>query len=397
MIYDGQTLKKVSRLVAFFAGRDPRYRVKLRSWEDFRQIPSSRREDLRDFFEKGLLSNPFNITATSGSTASRLVIAHSREAYEAHVQRMIRIFRQGGARRGALFLNLCSYGLGSGGRMMEAVLKAAGAGVIPLGPVSTPDKLKQAVRLIQQLKPTVVNAYTNQLFDLLTALGRKHSVTRCLVTGEALWPEYRRRMEEIGGVKIYERYGATEISGLAITLKPDDEYMKVISDGLLLEVLDGSGNPSWTGKGSLLVTDTDNRCMPFIRYHLGDHVELVRRRGSLWIKVLARTQDSLLINGVVIWKRELIRVVNECLGHPCFFFIINKDPVTYQDKLIVNMTKDNGDGKKGIEIRIARAVGLDCCVDIRQHQGAVPRTETGKMKYFIDLRRGIDGPKTPNN
>ena len=38
-----------------------------------------------------------------------------------------------GVKEGVLCLNLCAYELNSGGRMMEAAFKAAGAGVIPLG------------------------------------------------------------------------------------------------------------------------------------------------------------------------------------------------------------------------------------------------------------------------
>ena len=45
----------------------------------------------------------------------------------------------------------------------------------------------------------MINAYTNQLFDLFALLGRKHSIRRCLVNGEPLWPEYRKRIEKMGG------------------------------------------------------------------------------------------------------------------------------------------------------------------------------------------------------
>ena len=67
-----------------------------------------------------------------------------------------------------------------------------------------------------------------------------------------------------------------------LPLEPDDEYMKVVADGLLLEVLEDSGKASATGTGDLLVTDLDNTCMPFIRYRLGDRVELdTPRRGVM--------------------------------------------------------------------------------------------------------------------
>jgi phenylacetate-coenzyme A ligase PaaK-like adenylate-forming protein len=341
---------------------------------------------LKVFVKAGLVRDAFNITATSGSTSSRMTIIHSQKAHEAHLRRLVKLYRGVGVKKGTLCLNLCAYELNSGGRLMEAALKSAGAGVIPLGPISTPEKILEAAELIKELKPDTINAYTNQLFDLFARLGRKHSIRRCLVNGEPLWPQYRKRIEQMGGVGIHDHYGAMEISGLAVALKRDDEYMKVEADGLLLEVLDDSGGVAPTGIGTLLVTDTDNVSMPFIRYRLGDRVELVRRPGGLGIKVLSRTEDSLLVNGVVVLKQELIRAVNDFVGHPRFFFVLDKHPEQYYDKLIINVV----DGKPKTEAltdAVVKAVGVDRCIDVRAHQGTIPRTVNGKIKYFIDARK----------
>jgi len=385
-MFSAQALKKVSQLLQVFSKRDRRYRVRLRSWEDFKRIPASGREDLKAFTEAGLVRDAFNVTATSGSTSSRMIIAHSRQAHEAHLHRLVKIYRHVGAKAGVLCLNLCAYELNSGGRLMETAFKAAGSGVIPLGPISTPDKVLEAARLIELLKPAMINAYTNQLFDLFALLGRKHSIRRCLVNGEPLWPDYRKRIEQMGRIHIHDHYGAMEVSGLGVALKPDDEYMRVVADGLLLEVLEDSGKASETGTGDLLVTDLNNTCMPFIRYRLGDRVELVHRRGVLWIKVIGRTEDSLLLNGVVVLKQELIRTVNDFLGHPRFFFVVDKHPLQYYDRLIINVTGSTVKHLQTLTGAVVRALGVDNCIDVRAHEGTIPRTLNGKIKYFIDAR-----------
>jgi phenylacetate-coenzyme A ligase PaaK-like adenylate-forming protein len=385
-MFNAQALKKVSQLLQVFSKKDRRYKIRLRSWEDFKRLPVSGREDVKKFTAAGLVRDAFNVTATSGSTSSRMVIAHSREAHEIHLRRLVKIYRQVGIKEGVVCLNLCSYELNSGGRLMEAAFKAAGAGVIPLGPISTPDKIIEAVRLVKLLKPVMINAYTNQLFDLFSVLGRKHSIRRCLVNGEPLWTDYRKRMEQMGSVHIHDHYGAMEVSGLAVALKPDDEYMKVIADGLLLEVLEDSGKASQTGTGDLLVTDLNNTCMPFIRYRVGDRVELVRRKGALWIKVLGRTEDSFLLNGVVVMKQELIRTVNDFLGHPRFFFVVDKHPLQYYDRLIVNVAGGNVKRLDALSATVVRTLGVDNCIDVRAHEGTIPRTLNGKIKYFIDAR-----------
>ncbi len=386
-MFNSKALIRLLTTYQFFSIRKTRFLIRLRSWEDFKRIPVSDRADLKRFAKQGLGDIAFNVTATSGSTSSRMVITHSKKAHEAHLRRLVKIYRLLGVKQGELCLNLCAYELNSGGRLMEQAYKMAGAGVIPLGPINTPEKVLEAARLIALLKPTMINAYTNQLFDLFSVLGRKHSIRRCVVNGEPLWPEYRKRIEKMGGVDVYDHYGAMEISGLAIALRPDDEYMRVVPDGLLLEVLEDSGKILPTGKGSLLVTDLNNTSMPFIRYSLGDRVELIRRFGALWIKVLGRTEESLLINGVVVLKRELIRSVNNFLGHPRFFFVIGKHPLHFYDKLIVNVVGGLQKQPQSLIAAVVKELGLDNCIDVRLHQGEIPRTESGKIKYFIDARK----------
>jgi len=386
-MFNARTFKKITQLLQVFSKRDRRYRIRLRSWEDFKRLPVSGRDDVKAFTESCLVMDAFNITATSGSTASRMIIAHSRKAHEAHLRRLVKIYRYFGVKKGSLCLNLCAYELNSGGRLMEHAFKAAGAGVIPLGPISTPQKVLEAVGLIEKFKPSMINAYTNQLFELFAVLGRKHSIRRCLVNGEPLWLDYRKRIEQMGAVQVHDHYGAMEVSGLALALRPDDEYMKVVADGLLLEVLQVSGEIAQRGTGDLLVTDLDNTCMPFIRYRLGDRVELARRAGSLWIKVLGRTEDSLLLNGVVVLKQGLIRAVNDFLGHPRFFFVIDKHRLKYYDKLIVNVAGCAVGKLKALPGAVIKATGVDHCIDVRNYEGEIPRTPNGKIKYFIDARR----------
>ena len=65
-MFNAQALKKVSQLLQVFSKRDRRYRIRLRSWEDFKGIPVSGREDIKTFTQAGALRDIFNMTATSG-------------------------------------------------------------------------------------------------------------------------------------------------------------------------------------------------------------------------------------------------------------------------------------------------------------------------------------------
>ncbi len=381
------SFKKVLKLCSLWARHDARYRLRLKSWDDFKRIPISHRESLKSFAGSQRLSAPFNMIATSGSTASKLVILHSREAYESHLGRLVKIYRSIGVKPGILCLNLCSYALNSPGRMMEAGLKAAGAGVIPFGPITSPAQAMDAAQMVKTLRPNMVNAYANQLYDLFAVIGRRHSLKIGLACGEPLWPQYRRNMEHMSGVKVHDHYGANEISALSVAIKPQDEYMKVFDDGLLLEVLDGSGKTSVLGQGDLVVTDLNNTCMPFLRYRLGDRVELVRQKGSLGIKVLGRIQESLLLNGAVVWKQELIKAVHDYLGKPGFFFVVDKHPLKYYDRVIINVAGATLPKASAVQAALVQRLGINFHVFLRAHPGEVPRTSNGKIKYFIDTRK----------
>lgn len=387
---DKVILKKLSRLVTHFRGLDLRYslvKLPLASFRHISEIPVTSREDLERFSKTVGLRDVVNVTATSGTTETRLLIGHSRESYSTHVHRLVTLYRSIGISSKDLCLNLCSYGLNSGGRIMETAYKAAGAGVIPLGVLDNEEKIAEAATLVRALKPTVVNSYTNQLFQLFSLLGRNHSVRRCVVNGEPLFLSFKKQIEKMAGVSIFDHYGAMEFSGFAIAQKSDDAYLRVFDEGLWFEILGDDGRISPTGRGALLVTDLENMCMPFIRYRLGDRVELVRRRGALWIKVLGRLSDTLLIDGEVCSCLELIRDFQEAIGHPHFFIFLEKDMSTYRDRLVVNVPPQ--DAKRSAEI----LRGLACqgepvrLVTVRSYRGEMPRTSTGKLRHIIDARK----------
>jgi len=382
-MFTEQSLAQISRLLLFFSQKVPHYKINLCSWQDFQKVPLSNKAIIQKFLAQHHLHKPFNITATSGSTATRMLIAHSYEAYQAHLDRLVQLYRSVGVKKGMVILNLCSYELNSGGRLMEKAFNALGAGVIPLGPITSREKVKEAKDLIHKIRPQWINAYTNQLYDLFSLLGQDHSIRYCLVNGEPLWPTYKERIEKMGGVYLHNHYGAMEISGLAVAIQPSDEYMKVFYDGLLLEILQETGEVSVTGKGSLLITDLHNYCMPVIRYAVGDQVELISRNNCLWIKVLGRNEDSILINGSVIWKKNLIRAVHDYVEHPNFFFIVNKNAVTYSQQLIINVKPPFIKDIQGLSLTLEKKLGLKGKVTMRQHMGRLPRTSSGKIKYFL--------------
>ncbi len=391
---DKGVLNKVNILLRKFRRLDARYKalqLPLKRIESFQDIPVSRRDDMIAFVQAHALKGAFNITATSGSSAARLLIAHSRKSHAAHLRRLAMIYQSIGLTTQDLCLNLCSYSLNSGGRLMEAAFKSAGIGVIPLGELQGPDKVAEAVSLIRHLRPTVINSYTNQLYPLFRALGKGHGVQACIVNGEPLYPFFKEQIEVMSGVRIYNHYGAMEFSGFAIVQKPDDAYMRVFDGGLYLEVRGDDGRIARTGRGALLVTDLDNDIMPFIRYELGDRVELVRRKGILFLKVLGRLADSILLNGEVYSCRDIVGLFQAALGHPDFFLLVEKDAVTYQDRIMLNVLSENEGLWQKVQLFLRDQSALAGMTRFKLYRGEMPRTSTGKFRHLVDGRAQMMG------
>ena len=382
-------INKVNELIYKFKHLDKYQNVNppLKSIAEFEKVPFSSRDELRGFDFNFYSSPAFNITATSGTTKSRLIVLHSKNCYNTHLKRVMKTYKSIGVKKGDICLNLCSYSLNGGGRIMERAFKEIGVSVIPFGSLNSEERLTEVLELIKKLKPNILNSYTNQLYDIFSALEKEHNLKKCIVNGEPLFNPYKEEIERMSDVRLYNNYGSMEFSGFAISNDDNDAYMELFEDGLYVEVLNDSGKTANTGKGKIVITDLENTCMPFIRYKLGDIVEIMKKGKKKYIKVLGREGDSILIQGEIHSKNELIETVQDFLNHPQFFIIIHKNKVSYKDKIFINIPSSDKDSRKGMIRAIDERLGLGHLIKIRIHKGAIPKTSTGKFKHIIDLRK----------
>lgn len=387
---DKNIFRQMTSLLRWFAKYDQRWQMdkELKSYDQIKKIPVMLRQDLSSYVLQYGLNNASNISATSGSTSSSVLIGHGLLAYRAHLKRLVRLYKMLPVAQGSLCLNLCSYALNGGGRLMEAGYKGAGFRVVALGSLDMESRADELRRLVFRLRPVMVNAYASQLYRLFSVLGLdNHGIRLCVVNGEPLLRNYKKTIERSAGVEVFNHYGAMEVSGLALARRSGDIFMRVESSGLLLEVLKDNGQAGLYGRGALLVTDLFNRSMPVIRYQLGDRVDLVRRKDGLYVKVLGRLGGSFLFDGEVYATQELECAVAEVLNHGEYYFVIRKSEDTGKDSMELRIvgTKDKellGCLEKVMieRFRFGRAV----CV--QYVSAAVPRTITGKIRRIMDLR-----------
>jgi phenylacetate-CoA ligase len=85
-----------------------------------------------------------------------------------------------------------------------------------------------------------------------------------------LWPHQREIVEDVFGIKVFDRYGCREVAHIAGECHEHDG-LHVSADRVLLEIVDNNNRPCAPGEtGRILVTDLDNYGMPLIRYDIGD-------------------------------------------------------------------------------------------------------------------------------
>jgi len=335
-------LKQLTRLLIVYR-KFKLYRsiqLPLKNLNEWRQLPFVGREEMRNFSYADCPEQPFSVSATSGSSASRLFVYHSRKCYLAHVMRQIDIYSSAGLKRADVCLNLCSYSISGGARIMDAAFKEIGLTVIPYGEVRTKEQLDEVLGIIRKVRPNVINSYVNQSFEIFSKLRRGHGVDKCIINGEVLPDKLKDDLRKISGTAIHNNYGSMEFSGFAIAQSPEDGYMKVFPRGLFIEVVDKNGKPAACGRGSIVVTDLCNNSMPFLRYALGDEVELIREGKNLFIKVFGRSDDHILIHGEIESMRYIEEIALDVLGHPFFFFVMTKQKPSFKDK-IIKFSKSN--------------------------------------------------------
>ncbi|MCR4862781.1 MAG: hypothetical protein K5884_09255 [Ruminococcus sp.] len=113
------------------------------------------------------------------------------------------------------------------------------------------------------------------------------------LTGEYLFDEYRKEIDEVFGIKSVNMYGSNETKCAAIEL--EDGKMHVIKENVFVEVLK-DGKPVFDEEGDIYITSLTNHAMPVIRYETGDRGVLSDNNGDLVLDVkTGRVSEYILL------------------------------------------------------------------------------------------------------
>ncbi|CAL1239391.1 phenylacetate--CoA ligase family protein [Candidatus Methylocalor cossyra] len=245
---------------------------------------------------------------------------------------------------------------------------------------------------LQRFDPVNLFGYASSLALLAAHAKRRGRIPRLkrlklvCTTGEPLYPQQRRLIEEVFGVPVSNEYGCRD--GGTIALESPDGQLLVNSETLLLEILDPQGRPVAPGEiGEAVITNLYSEAQPFIRYRTGD---MVRRsaesckagRGLPVIaEVIGRTTDFIVRpDGTIMHALAVIYVLRAIEGIDEFKII---QPATDRLEVLIRPSPTWTDRAKDTIVgQLRQRMGSPVAVDIALVERIAPEA-SGKHRYVV--------------
>jgi len=231
---------------------------------------------------------------------------------------------------------------------------------------------------------------------------REQIKLRSGIFGAEAWSEEMRRdIEEQLGIKAYDIYGLTEISGPGVAFEcAEQKGMHINEDHFIAEVIDpetGETLPDGE-KGELVFTSITKEAFPLIRYRTKDICVLSHEKcscGRTFVKMtkpMGRSDDMMIVKGVNVFPSQIEAVLMN-QGYPANYqIIITREKNSDKLELDVEMTKEMfSDALSEVSSREAKLISalksmLGIYVDVHLVSPKSIERSEGKAKRVIDKR-----------
>ena len=251
----------------------------IRNLQDYARLPVLTKADIRENF-KDLQASSWSgrllFKRTGGSTGEPLELGYTRESYDRRIAVMWRGYGWAGSRPGRRTMYLWAGAVGTPGRahqLKDNIYNAVFARRVLNSFEMTESNLASYADAIDQYRPSILVGYVNPLAQLaqwIVETGRKvHRPDAVIGAAEALHPHQRETIRQAFGSPVFNTYGCREFMLIASECA-HHHGLHVNADHLVVELLDGDGQPAAHGPGEVAITDLSNYGMPFIRYVNGD-------------------------------------------------------------------------------------------------------------------------------
>ena len=322
------------------------------SIEDVRKLPFTTKEDLRNNYPFGLVAtdmkNVVRLHSSSGTTGNPTVICHTQKDLDNWANRVARCLYMVGIRDTDVFQNTSGYGMFTGGLGFQYGAERLGALTVP---AAAGNSLRQ-IKFITDFGTTAAHAipsYATRLAEVMTEIGidpKKDTKLKTLVIGaEPHTDEQRKRIEELLGVKAYNSFGMSEMSGPGVAFECTYQNgLHLWEDCFILEIVDPETlEPVEDGEiGELVLTTLDREAMPLIRYRTRDLTRIIPgpcpcgRTHRRIDRIKGRSDDMFIVKGVNIFPMQIDKILMQFkeLGTN---YLITVDTVGNNDEVLVEV------------------------------------------------------------
>ncbi|MEM6846715.1 MAG: AMP-binding protein [Pseudomonadota bacterium] len=231
-------------------------------------LPITRKSELMDAQRA---APPFGGFLPEGTAVARMFVSPGPvfvpQGFEADPFNTARALYAAGVRRGDVVVNTFGYHATPGAFILESGLAALGCTIFAIGP----GKADEALPTIAASGATVycgVPDYLNILLDRAEAAGTPLPLRHALVSGAALPPDLRARIEG-RGVTVLQCYATADLG--VIAYESDAREGLIVNEDVILEIVrPGTGDPVAEGEVGEVVVTGLNPTYPLIRFATGD-------------------------------------------------------------------------------------------------------------------------------
>lgn len=374
--------------------------------EDLHKLPFITKDDLRDEYPYGLLAMPLSdcvrIQSTSGTTGRRVVAFYTQHDIDLWEECCARaIVAAGGTKDDVVHVSY-GFGLFTGGAGLNGGSHRLGSLTLPMSSGNT----DRQIQFMTDLGSTILcctPSYAAYLAETIIERGLRDKIKlKAGIFGAEAWTEEMRHdIENKLGIKAYDIYGLTEISGPGVSFECEEQSgMHVNEDHFIAEVINpvtGEVLPDGE-KGELVFTSITKEAFPLLRYRTRDIGILSHKKCSCgrthvkMTKPLGRSDDMLIIKGVNVFPSQIETVLLN-KGYPANYQIIvtrvnNSDNLEVQVEMTPEMFSDSISEISGREKQLVSALKamLGIYADVKLVAPKTIARSEGKAVRVIDKR-----------
>lgn len=409
--------KRLRSIVSYVYAHSEFYRRRLKSkgitpddidsLRDLKKLPFTVKKDFRDNYPTGMFAVPreqiVRYHASSGTTGKPTLVGYTQNDVREWTVSLARGMASLGVKRGDIVQNSYGYGLFTGGLGFHYAAEMLGTLVVPTGTGAT----ERQIEFIQDLGTTIITCTPSYFLHIKETAERlgvdfKKTNLRAGLFGAEPWSDNMRKRIEDAGIRAYDAYGTSELSGPLFTECTFQNGIHVWADQFIPEIIDPkTGENLEAGeRGELVVTTLSKEALPLIRYRVGDLTVLnseiceCGRTHPRIMRIQGRVDDMLIIRGINVFPSQVESVLMRVpeLGEN-YQLIIDRvhelDRMTIKiecsEKNSVNKPEELSALKTRVIKMLKTVLSLDVDVELVE-PGTIPRS-MGKAKRVVDNRK----------